>query len=137
MEEEELRWKQCAHEDWLAHGDKNSKFFDACVNQKRCTNQLSSVINDEGVTCTCLDLIENAFISYFRGILSTSQPSGEDVVLGVLTRRITEEQNQILVKEVTMEEVCMALNQMAHLKAPGPDGFPAGFYQENWAAMGE
>jgi hypothetical protein len=40
MEEEELRWKQRAHEDWLAHGDKNSKFFHACVNQKRRTNQL-------------------------------------------------------------------------------------------------
>jgi hypothetical protein len=36
----------------------------------------------------------------------------------------------------TEEEVYIALHQMALLKAPGPDGMNAGFFQQNWAIMG-
>jgi hypothetical protein len=35
--------------------------------------------------------------------------------------------NQNLIAPVSIEEVQLALNQMAPLKAPGPDGFPAFF----------
>ena len=77
-----------------------------------------------------LDSVEEAFVNYFRGVLTTSRPTGLDEALGVLSCRISEEENHNLVKEVTMEEVSTALNQMALLKAPRPDGFLAGFYQE-------
>jgi hypothetical protein len=33
------------------------------------------------------------------------------------------------------EEVHEALFQMEHNKAPGPDGFPAEFYQKNWVVI--
>lgn len=41
--------------------------------------------------------------------------------------------NEQLLKPVTVEEVGNALNQMGPLKAPGLDGF----YQKNWASIGE
>ena len=131
-----MRWKQRAHEDWLQHGEKNSKLFHACVNQKRRNNQIVIIIDEAGVQCMHPDSVEEAFVNYFCGVLTTSQPTGLDEALGVLSCRISEEENHNLVKGVTMEEVSTALNQMTPLKAPGPYGFPAGFYQENWAAVG-
>jgi hypothetical protein len=44
--------------------------------------------------------------------------------------------NLKLVKEVTMEEVSLALNQMSPLKGPELDGFNAGFCQEHWSDVG-
>jgi hypothetical protein len=36
--------------------------------------------------------------------------------------------NRHLLAEFTMEDIIVALQQMALLKAPGPDGFSASFY---------
>jgi hypothetical protein len=43
--------------------------------------------------------------------------------------------NRHLVAPVSMEEIHLALNQMDPLKAPGPDGFPACFFQHNWEIL--
>lgn len=57
--------------------------------------------------------------------------------LEVLPRGITTEMNTEMETEVTIEEVSLALNQMAPLKSLGPDGFPAGFYKDNWPVVGK
>lgn len=34
MEQEDLKWKQRAKENWFKHGDCNTKYFHACTNQR-------------------------------------------------------------------------------------------------------
>jgi hypothetical protein len=51
-------------------------------------------------------------------------------------RQVTSLMNAKLLKEPTAEEFGTTLAQMAPLKAPGPDGFPACFYLDNWATVG-
>jgi hypothetical protein len=43
--------------------------------------------------------------------------------------------NNRLLAEFTIEDISTALSQMAALKAPGPDGFTASFYQQNWTTI--
>jgi hypothetical protein len=50
----------------------------------------------------------------------------EDIV------QVSHEENELLVKAFTVDEVREAIFQMEHNKAPGPDGFPAEFYQACW-----
>jgi len=50
---------------------------------------------------------------------------------GAVQRRVTQAMNNRLLAEFTMEDISTALNQMAALKASGPNGFAAGFYQQN------
>ena len=50
---------------------------------------------------------------------------------------ITDEQNALLVAELSKNEVEEAIQQMAPLKALGPDGFPPLFYQKFWPSIGE
>ena len=35
LEQEELKWKQCAKEDWLRNGDRNTRYYHACASQKK------------------------------------------------------------------------------------------------------
>jgi hypothetical protein len=45
--------------------------------------------------------------------------------------------NEELLKPFTKEEIFYALKQMGPLKAPGPDGFLAMFFQKNWGLLGD
>ena len=46
--------------------------------------------------------------------------------------QISSDENIILTLEFTEKEVYEAILQMEHNKSPGPDGFPAEFYQNFW-----
>jgi hypothetical protein len=46
--------------------------------------------------------------------------------------QVSAEENEVLVAPFSEEEVKMAIFDMEHNKAPGPDGFPAEFYQFFW-----
>ena len=49
--------------------------------------------------------------------------------------QVSYQENQSLVSNFTEEEVLEASSQMEHNKAPGPDGFPAEFYQKFWSVI--
>jgi hypothetical protein len=46
--------------------------------------------------------------------------------------QVSDDENSLLTKLYSEEEVRMAVFQMKHNTTPGPDGFPAEFYQNFW-----
>jgi len=51
LEQEKLKWKQRAREDCLKFGDRNTKFFHACANQKNQRKLISIIVDKEGRSC--------------------------------------------------------------------------------------
>jgi hypothetical protein len=49
--------------------------------------------------------------------------------------QITSSESELLMAEFSEKEVRDAIFQMKHNKAPGPDGFPAEFYQVFWSLI--
>ena len=136
QEDEDLRWRQHAKEEWLKFGDQNSKFFHASANQKRKANIIAQISDEVEQVWTSPDDIGAAFVGYFQRLFTTEAPTNMQKVLSVVKRKVTPAMNNFLLREFTGEEVNEALNQMASLKAPGPDGFSVCFFQKNWAAVG-
>ena len=58
-------------------------------------------------------------------------------VLDTVPRKVTVEMNAALEAPYSQEEVKTALFQMFPTKAPGPDGFPAHFFQRHWETRGD
>ena len=56
------------------------------------------------------------------------EPSNFEEVIDTIPHVVTNEMNVKLEADFTIEEVEVALKQMAPLKAPGPDGMPPLFY---------
>lgn len=58
-------------------------------------------------------------------------------VLQHVPTKVTQNMNDMLMAPYTQEEVKTTLFQMGPTKAPGPDGFPAHFYQRHWEICGD
>jgi hypothetical protein len=58
-------------------------------------------------------------------------------LLDIVEPSITDYMNLELYKEFSDEEIGNTLFHIGPLKAPGPNGFPARFFQKNWGAMSQ
>jgi hypothetical protein len=74
LEKEELKWRQRAKEDWLQEGDRNTKFFHACANQRRSRNNIETIIDDVGCPCASQTAVEEAFINYYQKLFTSENP---------------------------------------------------------------
>jgi exonuclease III len=136
LEQEETHLRQRAKTEWLKAGDQNSRFFHACINQRRRANSIQRIMDDTGNIFSTPEDIEGAFLRHFQGLFQTSNPSNVDQCLAHLPRCVTTAMNEELLRIVEEEEILAAVQQMAPLKSPGPDGFPTCFFQDNWEEVG-
>jgi hypothetical protein len=103
----------------------------ACASQKRRRNAVGQIRDEEGHLYTELADIEAAFVRYFTGLYKLARPHNIEKCTSAIGRRVTDSMNEKLNAIFTGEEVKQALDQMGPLKASGPDGFTASFYQHN------
>lgn len=136
MEQEDLKWRQRAKEEWLRNGDRNTKYFHACAKQRQEGNQIVQVLDEAGQVCNTQETIEQAFIDYYQNLFKSEMPQYIAECNAAIKGKVSTAMNNQLMAEFTAEEVGRALSQMAPLKASGPDWFTAGFYQQHWATVG-
>jgi hypothetical protein len=75
-------------------------------------------------------------MDYYEQLFSAQENLEPDLVLEHVPLKVTDEMNSRLTRPYSATEVEKALNLMKPNKAPGPDGFTAGFYQLHWELMG-
>lgn len=95
--------------------------------------------------------IQHLFLSHFQELFNGSSCRGsldfghifEEATspevaqqLAALDVRLSGDQIKTLEDPFTESEVRDAVFQMKGMNAPGPDGFVAGFYQQNWSWIG-
>jgi hypothetical protein len=72
---------------------------------------------------------------YFAELFHADASLCSDPVINLINTRVTDQMNDGLCADFSDKEIADALFQIGPLKAPGPDGFPARFFQRNWAVM--
>ncbi len=131
-------WGQRAKIKHLKLSDSNSGYFHKIASGRRNKKIITSLTLPCGLCISDEMLIKQEllreFTTRFRTTISNHAPHRN--MLAVITKEVTREDNLHLTKGVTNSEVKAALFQIALAKAPGPDGIPAGFYQNNWHIIG-
>lgn len=74
-------------------------------------------------------------VDYFSSLFERDDQVDPQSVADLLEPAITDQMNEELCKPYTAEEISNALFQIGPLKAPGPDGYPARFFQRNWTLL--
>ncbi|KAL1101808.1 hypothetical protein V6Z11_D05G321400 [Gossypium hirsutum] len=137
IDKDERYWEQRARVNWIKSGDKNTTFFyrHATSRQKKNTISRLELVGGGEVTEECM-ISEEATLFFQK--LFTSKGVGElSYLLTGIEEKITLEINEDLMGKFKEEEVHLALKGMGPTKAPGPDGFPALFFQQYWHIVGK
>jgi len=126
---------QKARQSWIKQGDLNTKYFHSSVKWRRARNQLHGIFvnikwsdNKEEVKNKVSEFFEERF-------------ARKDVCQVILDKvdfnSISEVDNEMLVGEVSEEEVKAAIWGCDSSKSPGSDGFNFGFIKSCWDILKE
>lgn len=130
MKQEELKWQQRSKEKDLVEGDNNTKFFHAKANGRRRKNLILSLEQDEG-KIKGEEHLMTYITDFYKKLFEQSSNTTISLELDNICK-LRADQTEALIVPFTMEELKGAVFQMEKNKSPGPDGFPAEFYQEYW-----
>ncbi|GAU21788.1 hypothetical protein TSUD_329120, partial [Trifolium subterraneum] len=137
LKRQETMWRQRSQAMWLKDGDRNTKFFHNKASQRSKVNNIKKIKDEDGVWWHGEEHIERVFINYFDELFSTSNPSNIVETCEVVKGKLSDTHKAWCEMDFTTEEVKEAILQMHPLKAPGPDGLPALFFQKYWHIVGD
>lgn len=138
LREEKIKWYKRAKTKDLLEGDSNTKYFQLIANGKHRKTTIFQ-LQDGNQIISGDNELKKFITTYYKGLFG---PPEENNVRLDETRKddipqVTDLsiENKVLVERFTEEEVRKPIFQMEHNKAPGPDGFPAKFYQAFWGLI--
>ena len=134
---EELMWRQRSRTTWLKEGDKNTKYFQQKATWRRKKNTITRLKDGNGQWVEDKEGIQQMTTRFFKDLYTKDDKVAPQELIDMMQARVNEDMNNMLTKDFTEKEISDALFQIGPLKAPGPDGFPARFYQRNWDILKE
>lgn len=130
LQVEEIIWRKKSMRVWLKHGNGNMKFFHRKADQRRKTNTINKLKDDNGYWWRGDIKCERVLVKYFSDIFSSFIPTNIQEVCLLVQGKLRPEPIRWCEESFTPREVEEALFQMNLLKAHGPDGIPALFFQK-------
>lgn len=95
-------------------------------------NRITQLDRNDGTTCTDPSELAGMATEFYANLYTSEGTIGMEEVLSHIPTRVDGNMNARLNERYSKEEVKEALFQMFPIKAPGPDGFPAHFFQKHW-----
>jgi mannosylglycoprotein endo-beta-mannosidase len=133
LREEELKWYQRSKSQFILEGDSNTRYFHSIANGRHRKKRIRSLVQDEG-TIEGHEQLKSYITNYYKSLFGAPEEGSFslDESRTADIPQVSDEENDLLTAPYSEEEVKKAVFQMEHNKAPGPDGFPAEFYQKFW-----
>jgi hypothetical protein len=132
---EEMMWLQRSRISWLKEGDRNTRFFHRHAKWHSRKNKIRRLKREDGSYAEAPHVMKEMAVGFFDDLYQQDIEVRPELVLDHVEVKVTDDMNHELCKEFFEKEIADAIFQMGPLKAPGPDGFPARFYQRYWGIV--
>jgi hypothetical protein len=128
MVEECCKWKQMAREKFINEGDENSRYFHLIAKSKRRKVKILSLVHEENIVVNDNDINKMA-TAFYKDLFGPSLLSSINMS-NLHMNKLSDEDRALLTVPFSIEEIKKVVFGLKHNSAPGPDGFPAEFFQE-------
>lgn len=91
--EEEEYWKLKSKENWLEHGDRNTRFFHDSVQTRKMKNQIVSLLDEVGVEHFDEEVKGEIAVGYFNNLFKTSNPGDTTKMFEGMEPRVMDHMN--------------------------------------------
>lgn len=126
QDQQNVYWKQRAHNTWLIKGDRNTKFFHAFASKRKRRNFVKQLKDDNG-NVVAGEQLKNFIANHYQQLFMSHAGTDFEEVLNCVEPRVTQEMNDSLLMPFIGDEIWRALESIGDLKAPGADGMPSIF----------
>jgi len=117
--------------NFFKESDKGTSFFHALMSHKHRKNFIPAIQLSNGNLFTSVDEVGDAFVSFFKELLSTSKDTLPlDVEVSRSGPCIDIDSYSSLLAPVTNDDIKVALFNIDDNKAPGPDGYSSCFFKK-------
>jgi hypothetical protein len=135
LHQEEIWFRQRSRVMWLREGDRNTSYFHKQAAERKRINKIDSLVRADGSVCGNREENHAEVQGFFESLYLSQGFRNMDELLAFVQPKVSQHLNDGMDAPYTEEEVRKALFQMAPSKAPGVDGFTAGFFQRHWGLL--
>nr|KYP67366.1 Retrovirus-related Pol polyprotein LINE-1 [Cajanus cajan] len=133
--EEELLWLQKSRCKWMEYGDRNTSYFHGTIVNRRRQNRIVKLQDDEGTSIENKRDLELMVTAFYKRLFKDPEVYVPYCLTSTFPALSAQELEAFSLPFSDLE-IHGAVKQMGGLKAPGPDGFQAIFYQSQWNIVG-
>ncbi|KAL0444877.1 UNVERIFIED_CONTAM: Retrovirus-related Pol polyprotein from type-1 retrotransposable element R2 [Sesamum latifolium] len=125
---------------WLKGGDQCSKIFFRKVAARRAAQKIFHINSENGDSITEESGVADEFMRFYTTLLGGRRRDNHVNLMFLppwARYIIPHDEGEIMIRPMEREEIKAAFFDIAEDKAPGPDGFSAGFFKAAWNVIGD
>ncbi|XP_026433495.1 uncharacterized protein LOC113330916 [Papaver somniferum] len=130
-------YQQKSRDHFIKDMDNNSKYFHTKTNRRRVRNNIDAIQDHANNRLLTREEISQHLTSHYKRINTSVQVVHDEGLFLLLPTIITEDDNNLLTRVPSHQEIHDTLKGMENWSAPGPEGFQAGFYKSQWTIIGD
>ena len=123
--------------NWYQNSEKSTHYFYQ-LERRNYINRLIPCLSRPSGEVVCgqkeiLKYIAEHFTDTFGN--HDTENDAENYLSSINLATLNESECEVMSKDITLDEINVALHSMKHNKSPGSDGFPAEFYKFFWSSL--